>query len=253
MIAPKIAINFLLGAEVVQRKLNKMYDIQFINMFDAHKHFPKIGSDFCYFIVANAPYKGQTKIFTDGEILDVKLKFNSIIPYENISRESISICQKVLNLKNEIGRKAARISKDLKRAANDEYRYKILYKILTHKEEYRYSRITHKDHSKPKLLWPTVGDRKILDLDGKLFPGTSFVVYISANNKEEILNLSNFIDSKLFKFLEKSFKTMRSPRDYIIKSIKKIDLTKNIDDDYIYKFYSLTPQEIQLIEKSVDE
>lgn len=103
---------------------------------------------------------------------------------------------------------------------------------------------------KYKVLYPTLGKRILIDYNKDLFPGTSFVVYITCETLNECENIKKLMNSRLFKYLEHIFKSQRSPRDYIMRNLIKpssfdIKITNN---ETIYKYFGLTETEIEAIE-----
>jgi len=243
-ITPKLGLSFLCGQNISQKRLSRLKQLELINVNDNIKqHFKGIGSDFCYFIAKNEDVKYSTVLLDkNGNKNKLMISNKTVISFSGNIIET-SILTKTINNKNEFKRTAARTTEFVKNG-----KYKVLYKILTNNEEIKYTNILHKDHKKIKILWPTVGKRFIYDKNGELMPGTSFVVYIPFENFE---NFKLFISSKLFKFLENSFSGMRSPFDYIIKSIKKPTISSKWTNKKLYKFYNLTQEEIDYIESQV--
>lgn len=255
-ITPQLAINYLIGNEVSQKKIQKLYDIKYINVSDDIKkiHFKNIGSDFTYYYIIKKDYTNNTEIVYKNNKQDlIRIEFNSIISFDN--KQHNTILNKLVNPNNEWGRKAARIDKDLKLKMDEEYTNKIIYKIKTNQIEYRYTNRTHEDYNKYKVLYPTLGEHYIIDKDRNLFPGTSFVPYIPCSNLKECNNILKLKDSKIFKYLIKNFENQRSPIDYIWRKLSKpsvfdIDI---VDENTIYKYFNLTEEDIDLIEEYISE
>ena len=55
--------------------------------------------------------------------------------------------------------------------------------------------------------------------------------------------------TKIFKFLTIQFSSMRSPIDFVWKSIRK---TFIVDDDILYEYFKLSKEEIDLIENTIN-
>ena len=253
-ITPHLSINYLSGCEIVQNKIKKLYDINYINADDniKKKYFTNIGSDFCYFIIYKNNYKGDTTIiFKNGKKDKIKIDFNTVISLDN-NKDTI-ILKKLLRINcNEWNRKASRINVDLKDEEDAQHKNKIIYKIKTNSVEYKYTHKTHKHFNMYKVLYPTLGNNYIIDYEKKLFPGTSFVVYILCSSIKECENIIKLKDSKIFKYLERIFINQRSPKDYIWRNlIKPYDFDIDINNDVdIYKYFNLTDDEISFIEKN---
>ena len=254
-ITPQLAINFIIGNEISQQKIDKLYDIKYINVSDSIKnlHFKNTGSDFAYYYVIKDEYKNKTNIVYKNNKQDIiNISFNSIISFENSSHNKI-LNKLIITKNNEWGRKAARIDKNLKMNIEGNYVNKIIYKIKTNEIEYRYTNKTHNDFNLFKVLYPTLGNTYIIDKDRNLFPGTSFVVYIPCSSLKECNNILRLKDSNIFKYLLNKFENHRSPVDYIWRNLIKpaeFNIDINNEND-IYKYFNLTNEEIEIIESSI--
>ena len=256
-ITPKLSTMFLLGSNISQQVINKFYNLLIINTSNKIKddYFKNIGSDFMYFILQNSNYKNKTIVVYDDNTSDEKqLVFNSLLDTSTHLNNNNILNKLIKPDSNQWGRKAARISDNLVDDYNESYTHKILYKIKTDpkNDEIKWTNKIHKDMDKFKVLYPTLGNRIIIDSNRELFPGTSFVVYIVCETLNECMNIEKLMNSKLFKYLEKHFKTHRSPRDFIMRNlIKPSTFDIKIDNDQdIYNFFNLTPEEIKEIEQS---
>ena len=245
-ITPTLAVNYLLGAEICQKTIKTNFNLTHINFSNSiKKYFNSIGSDFCYYLINNNIVSDTEITYTNDVKVVKKLEFNTIININTYIYDSI--VDKCFNLNgNEWCRRASRLNKDLKDIPCDIYKNKIVYKIRTNDIEYKYTKRTHKDMSKPKVLFPTLGDKYIID-NGKLFPGTSFVVYITCETIDECKQLIILKQSKLFNFFSNIFQTQRSSSDYIWRNLKRIKL-ENLTEQKIYDYFNLTKEEIELIE-----
>jgi len=261
-ITPKLSLNFLLGIEVLQKKLNIFYNLIYFNANDKIKntYFKKIGSDFCYYLISNGNYNGKTHIiFENGESKEIKLEWLKPISIVRVSQRGISIKNKVIDethTSNLWGRYASRIESQVKEK-NEKYKYKLIQKINTNDIEYRWTDKLHENHNKLKILYPSVGNKIIIDYKKELFPSTSFVLYILCENINECYFLKKLLNSKLYTYLEtEKIIYGRSPLDFFLKNLIKNDiysLPKKPTDQDIYNYYGITKQEQQLIEEVVNE
>lgn len=256
-VTPKMALGFMLGHEVSQRKISKMYNIIYINNNNdiKKKYFPKVGSDFCWYIIQNSDYMGITEFINETNLnpINKKLRFGSYLigndKYDKLFNKLIKINE------NQWSRKAARIEDEyLVDKKTITHINKIYYKIATNEEndKIKWSEKTHPDMNKYKVLYPTLGTRYIVDRERNLFPGTSFVVYILCASLKECENIMKLSKSKLFKFLTDKVKTQRSPRDFVWRNLIKpgeFNISISSDSD-IYKFFNLNSNDIKLIENS---
>ena len=88
------------------------------------------------------------------------------------------------------------------------------------------------------MIYPTLGPGEYLDLDGCIMPTTSHSVYIAVDTKKELRELVKLQKSAIFQFLVHSFRSMRSPRDYVWKNIKKGE-------------FDLSESEVEYIERNM--
>ena len=256
-ITPKLTLQYLLGGDVLQKTLSQLYNILYINTSETIKstYFNGIGSDFMYFILKNnTDYDKTTFIFDDGTVDDnYKLSYKSLVDTKTHNEMSNRILGKLIELNsNQWRRKAARISEGLEEEKKDTHQNKIVYKILTNEDDdvIKWTNKTHEDMNKFKIMYPTVGKRIIIDENRELFPGTSFVVYITCESLVECKNIEKLMNSNLFKYLENIFSTHRSPRDYIMRNLIKPNGFGNKIDDF-YTLFNLKSEEKNYIEKVV--
>jgi hypothetical protein len=255
-LTPKLALLYLLGGTVDNKTMTQLYNILYINTSNTIKstYFKNIGSDFIYFIIQNNTYNNKTTIMYDDDTHDdiIKLKFNSILD-TGTKNNNNNIVNKLIKLNsNEWKRRACRIEQPLVDHKTHTHINKIIYKLKTLMKDdvIKWTSKTHPDMNKYKVLWPTLGDRILIDNNKNLFPGTSFVVYIACHSLKECENIKILMNSKLFKYLEKIFKTYRNPRDFIMRNLIKpgeFNIAINNDKD-IYKYFNLSQEDIHKID-----
>ena len=254
-VTPRTSINYLIGTETFRQKINKLYNILYINSSNniKNKYFKKVGSDFVYFLVQNSEYNDITSVLFENNSLGyITLEFNKILDLSdnNFIDKNILLNKLIKNNLNEWNRKAARIETNLSDIQTIDRPNKIIYKIKTKVIDYKYTDKTHKDFNIYKVLYPTLGNNYIIDKDRNLFPGTSFVVYIPCIDLLECNNIIKLKDSLLFKYLINIFKSHKSPTDYIWRNLAKNGYfnINIINDNDIYKYFNLTPEEVNIIE-----
>jgi hypothetical protein len=255
-ITPKLSLLYLLGSATAQRTLSHMHNILYINTSDSIKsnYFKNIGSDFMYFILQNNNHYDTTIVVFDDDTVEphLKLSFQSILDTTTKSNNNVIINKLIKINSNAWNRRAARIHDNLQDTKSATHVNKIISKIKTNPEddEISWANKTHSDMNKFKVLYPTLGKRILIDKDKNLFPGTSFVVYVTCESLNECENIKKLMNSKLFAYLENIFRTQRSPRDYVMRNLIKpssFDITIDSDED-IYRYFQLTKQEIREIE-----
>jgi hypothetical protein len=237
-VTPKSASLLLNGLEVDHLKLET--NIICYNGYDVNNYF-NVGSDFSSYLLSNNVKLKHKLIKTENgyEEWDNEM----FIPY-NPNKIVSSIIGKTLSFENEWNRKVSRVSED----ENGEFR--VINSIKTNDIVWKKSKNSHTDTFKYKMLYATLGEKYFLDYNANIMPSTSFVPYIVVENKLDLDLLPMVSKTKIFKFLTTQFSSMRSPIDFVWKSIKK---TFIINDQELYEHFNLTQEEINLIEKTIKD
>jgi len=273
-ITPKNILKYLLGRNINEHMIDKLYNIIYFNSNDdiKSKYFKDIGSDFCYYLIQNANYVGKTDVvFNDGSEKNMELKWNTEINLKSIDQSSFKIIYKVLNFdhtKKLWERYASRIEDKKDKQGNvtkhlfdkysEEHPNKIVFKILTDADKiksgndviYKWSDKTHKNTFKYKVLYPTLGNNPLIDADKNLFPGTSFVPYVLCDNLNECKFIVELTKSKLMKYIKENYPT-RNIVDVALKNLIKYDkiIPGNITEKVIYDYFGINKTEQKLIEE----
>jgi len=267
-ITPKQIIRILLGENIQQQQINKLYNILYLNTRNTIKteYFKTIGSDFMYFILQNRDYQGNTLFINDdNNKSNINLKFNSFLPLN--SNVSPNITNKLLisGSTKSLWRKAARIDamskEDIKKndivdVKDTDHTNKLVIFLKTNPKDdvYKWTSKEHPDMFKYKVIYPTLGERYvIIDKKDKVFTGTTSVLYILCNSLNECENVVKLGKSKLFNYLKKAY-TGKNPIDSVWNNlIKPSNFDIEIkDDDDIYKYFNLTTSDIQEIEHQLE-
>lgn len=263
-ITPKQIIRILLGENIQQQQIHKLYNVLYMNTRNTIKteYFKTIGSDFMYFILQNRDYQGNTLFINDDNYgNNINLKFNSFLPLN--SNVSPNITNKLLisGSTKSLWRKAGRIDamseEDIKKNdivdVKDNYhtnKLVIFLKTNPNDDVFKWTSKEHPDMFKYKVLYPSLGERYvIIDKDDKVFTGTTSVLYILCNSLNECENVVKLGKSKLFNYLKKAY-TGKNPIDSVWNNlIKPSNFDIEIkDDDDIYEYFNLTKSDIEEIE-----
>ena len=266
-VTPKQSLRILLGENLQQQQIDKLYNILFLNTSDdiKSKYFSNVGSDFMYFLVQNDDYHGNTHLIDDtNKETDIKLEFNSFLSTN--TNTSNTILNKVLKTDKgkSLWRKASRIDcmseKDIKRndikdKEDSEHKNKLIVFLRTNPENdlVKWTSKTHDDTNKYKVFYPSLGERYVIDKERNLMAGTTSVLYIPCNSLNECNNIVKLGYSKLFKYLKKSF-SGKNPIDSVWNNLIKpssFDIEIKSDAD-IYKYFNLTKDDIKMIENNTE-
>ena len=229
MITPKAASLLLNGLEFDHKKLDRsQFNLAYYNGYDIDEHFKGVGSDFCSFILT----KEQSDTFnmvTENGI--EQWQQNAFIPYAPC-KILASIIHKNMNFANEYGRRASRVNEDPNGNID------CIKTIKAAGPEWVKASSRHPDTDKPKILLPTLGSGYYLNAEGGVMPTTSFVTYITTDTVDDLNEVVDLLNDQVFKFLVDAFGSMRSSRDFVLKSLRKERIP-------------LTQEEIEYVEANV--
>ena len=225
MITPKAASLLLSGLEFDHKRLDRSRDnLVYYNGHNVDRHFKGVGSDFCSFILSKE-HSDTFDVVTKNGI--EQWEQGSFIPYAPC-KILASIIHKNMNFANEYGRRASRVNEDPNGNLD------CIKTIKASGPEWVKASSKHSDTDKPKILLPTLGSGYYLNSEGGVMPTTSFVTYITTDTVDDLNEIVDLLNDKVFKFLVDSFSSMRSARDFVLKSLRKerIPLTQE-EIDYI--------------------
>ena len=262
-ITPHLSLKFLLGEKIQNKQIDRLYNIIDVNTSNdiKSKYFSNVGSDFMYFLVQNDDYKGITHFINDTNIKrDIKLEFNSFLSTNTDT--SNTILNKLLKTNGKsLWKTAARFEskkeEDIKKnditdKEDSKHKNKLIVYLKKNPENnlFKWTSKTHADTNKYKVFYPSLGEIYFIDKERNLFSGTRSVQYILCNSLNECNNIVKLGNSKLFKYLKKSFKGS-SPTDSVWNNLIKpssFDIEIKSDAD-IYKYFGLTKDDIKIIEQ----
>lgn len=224
-----------------------------VNIDECARHFPDIGSTFSYSIVSKKPNTNKAVLIKtpDGDvnISDISSVINRLP--KNISKESIEIFRKVFSkpcFEKEKGTTPGGEmihDRDRTGAKIKQYPYRVQYSAGTVK----WSNTKNKYQDKKKVLFPnqTTHNYPIYD-PGISAPPNRGAVFL-VNNDKEGKNFVHFVKSNLMQFViqEQRFHHGMLNTE-VVSKIPKIDLTKKLTNEEIYKLFDLSPEEIAYVE-----
>lgn len=193
---------------------------------DISDYFFKIGKNISYWVLQKKkPNNDKTKvIWNNHQTIDVDL---SRYPFmiNVFTSYGLSVFDKILE-HNKFWDQFVEGPTDLKRVfAFPKIRFNAGYRY-----GYRYDSHTHN--------FPT--SRAVISLD------------CSNLSLKEIQNLNNLFSKKLYKFLWQIYGANDAGSfGWILRSMPKVDLTKNWTDTSLYKYFKLTSDEISFIENTI--
>jgi hypothetical protein len=231
--------------ELHKMMFDNLQSIKILSEKDSEKYFKcKIRVD--YYLLQKNNKKKNTKIIDENNI-----EYNMCIknmPY--IANYGLTIHEKIINSNVERiecinPRSHDTTRKFVKKTEDDEHIYKLLNTSSSKGLTYYYSSKIHPVQNKKKVMFSN--GRYIYPFydDGKL-GGTQSVLYIETDNQKSGVNLLNFINSNIFKFIIKSTKFNNFAISHeLISTIPNYSKTiKNIDDKKLALELNLTTEEL---------
>ena len=230
----------------------------YINLEECNKYFPNIGSLFIYYIFQKIKKinnkleiicKYNNKIYSS--IINQELLNNMVyIPYL-LTNTSINICKKIKDTENKLkifhspdnrGDK-----KHVKKNKDDEFKYPIQATGV----QILYSSKPCKNQCNKKVLMSRSGYLRPFYDDGKLgIGGDCFCCLVE--NKDEADNIIKLLESKLYTFYININKWSGFHHLSVLQDIPNIQI-ENINDNYIYKYFNLNEEEINLVENVISK
>lgn len=247
-ITPK---SWLSPTSVFYTKL-QLYNILLINSSPRLKdYFPKIGSNFSYFIIENSKTKTKTQIYNDEKDIFF-INFHDIVyPPTIINKITLSINHKILDIKNN-NKFIRKDKKDYSSSMVGEYIYPYISFVKKDGSiDIHYRKIQDEYQNKPKILLFRNGYINPYYDDGLNGVGDNIHFKILENTKEGKL-YEDFFKSNLISYIFKINKYSQYNNGYLMNIINtdiiKYSIKKTLTDEDIYDYYGITQKERELIE-----
>jgi hypothetical protein len=257
------------------------------------RFFKNVGSDFSYFVLKNKEYSGETQLLYEkgDKLLIEKIEVpppppppasgeeNSTITGLNIIKELynnilhpeyVSIKDKIFSNDTEtfefkkalFGTSTRRIRKEqiedktVKDTPDETHKYKIIesYKMdSVFNPKLHYFDKTDTDYDKKRLI-VSAGPSNLYP---HIIPKNSFTlsdnIYYTVCEDTQCENLLFFLESPLWKYIDKKYRPSNSINSHLISSlishIKPLPSKKFDDDAEMYEFFKLTKDEISKIDE----
>lgn len=223
----------------------KKYDIRYINL---KRYFTtKIQSSFLFFILKKTKNINQTHIVTKYDEFVLNLSVQKYIPTKYISKTSIDIFNKFFSHQESFPFFIADYkSKHFSKKKSEKFKYPAYH---TKAQPLVYVESDYAIKNK-KVIFQIVSKFEPFYDNGNIGVGRgSWAIFV--NNENEAKNLLAFMNSKLFTFIQKN---SRNGGWFGMSSIPKIDISKEWDDEKIYKHFNIeTDEEKKIIETYNDD
>ena len=248
---PIIKENFLNEKSLVSK------NITHINLDECGKYFKGVGQKFSYFVYTKEDYKNKTELTVkniDGSIETFEENLNDVIfdvfP-RDLSKFAISILNKTIVNTTPLGIQNTTVchgnNKHLwKNNSDEEFRFpieKTPNKTIFYKKEHPHQGI-------PKIIIPTTTYYRAMYYTTN---GTSqsFCYYNLKDGEEKDVVLNN-INNKLFDYINECFRYSNWNSVNLLKKLPQLPFDKKMTDLEIYKYFNLTVEEIEHIDKIIE-
>ena len=230
--------------------LMKKYTTQFIS-FDTKKFFQDEGNDpastFAHYVIKfKQNDNDKTKILQRGRSYTVDMNNFLYIP-NDFCKQSASIHDKVIFSKlPKVVLKYDYVTchnVNLKKKGADSQVQKqitelCIYPLLHTNNQIWYSSIRQSFADLPKVMWSRSGYTKPF-FDNGVLGGTDMCYYVLVENQQVGENLSNNLNTKLFKYIFKTAKWSGFGNEIVFKNIPKLP-NQSFNDEEIMEFFKLT-------------
>lgn len=231
------------------------FNLMFININECAKHFTGVGSEFSYYLIKKSNYYTSTEIRTIDSNFSFSLRDFSFLP-KYISIESLSIHEKFFNnnlvcLNVERDQSHTQYSKKMIGNLSSEMSDKFCHKMYntSSKNGIKYSTIKHPLTNITKILMSRSGYLNPF-LDNGDYGVLELAYFIKVGSNVEGEYILKLLQSKLYKYITTAYKYSGFNSHIVLKRLKYPKL-EVLTDRNIYKYFNLTQEEIDLIEKTI--
>ena len=281
-VTPSNIKNYITNKEKNRKYIDNFYEIIYLSLNTANKHFKGINTYFAYFLIKNNIVSScKTKV----EFLrNKKIESDEITIYEKqelplcLSNIDFTIFNKCSNLlsKNHTTfdikkanytinnkqtlqriRKTHITSGQISQTLNESHKYPIIDKVNISKPfpgDVYYNKHMMNDYGVPKIVMCTGGYlMPSYDVNGE-YNLSDNMIYLLCDTKEKYEGFVILVNSKLINYLNLITMTDNlHGRDTVIQNMKLIDLEKIKNDNDIYKMYNLSENEITIIHETINK
>lgn len=233
------------------------FNLMFININECAKHFTGVGSEFSYYLIKKCDHYTSTEIITIDSKFSFSLRYFSFLP-KYISIESLSIHEKFFNnslecLNVERDQSHTQYSKKMIGNISSEMSDKFCHKMYntSSKNGIKYSTIKHPLTNTTKILMSRSGYLNPF-LDNGDYGVLELAYFIKVYSNVEGEYILKLLQSKLYKYITTTYKYSGFNSHIVLKRLKYPKL-EVLTDQNIYRYFDLTQEEIDLIEKTIKD
>uniref|UniRef100_A0A6C0EUV3 site-specific DNA-methyltransferase (adenine-specific) n=1 Tax=viral metagenome TaxID=1070528 RepID=A0A6C0EUV3_9ZZZZ len=279
-VTPTNIKNYITNKDKNRKYIDNFYEILYLSLNTANRHFKGISTYFAYFLIKNnivtscktkVEFLRNKQIETDEITICEKqelplclsnIDFNILNKCSNIISKlhtTFDIKKATYNINNKQTLQRIRtthiVNGDISRENVDSYKYPIIDKInksTPFPGDVYYNKHLMNEHGIPKVVMCTGGYLMPSHDELGQYNLSDNMIYLLCDTKEKYNGFVTLINSKLIKYLNLITMTDNiHGRDVVIQNMKEISLVGITSDETIYKLYNLSENEIELIHKTI--
>jgi len=231
-------------------------NITYLNRDECKKYFPKIGSNFSYFVYLKSNYEGKTEatvknINNKVEVTTVNLDdlIFDVIP-KDLSKQAESILSKTLVNRSSLGVLNTTVCHaNNKHLWNDKPDNDFKYPIERTPKTIIYYNREHPHQDVPKIAIPTTTYFRSMyyTINGT---SQSFCYYNLKDNEDKDIVLNN-INNKLFDYLNECFRYSNWNSVNLLRILPWLPMGYKMSDTDVYDYFELTSSDVDRIEEMI--
>jgi hypothetical protein len=281
-VTPTNIKNYITNKDKNRKYINNFYEILYLSLNTANRHFKGISTYFAYFLIKNNIVNScKTKVefvrnkHIESDEIVINEKQELPLCLSNIDFNILNKCSNILsnlhvtfdikkatyniNKKQTLQRirQTHIINGDISRTMVDCYKYPIIDKINMSKPfpgDVYYNKHLMNEYGLPKVVMCTGGYLMPSYDELGEYNLSDNMIYMLCDTKEKYNGFVILINSKLIKYLNLITMTDNiHGRDIVIQNMKMINLEEVTSENIIYKLYDLNTNEIELICKTINK
>ena len=281
-VTPTNIKNYITNKDKNRKYIDAFYEIIYLSLNTANRHFKGISTYFAYFLIKNnivSSCKTKVEFLRNKQIEadEITISEKQELPL-CLSNNDFTILNKCSNLlsklhttfdikkamytiNNKQSQQRIRTTHiangDISRKMINDYKYPIIDKInksTPFPGDVYYNKHLMIDNGLPKIVMCTGGYLMPSYDEAGEYNLSDNMIYLLCDTKEKYNGFVILVNSKLIKYLNLITMTDNiHGRDIVIQNMKMINLDEITSDDIIFKLYNLSEHEIELINRTINK
>jgi hypothetical protein len=281
-VTPTNIKNYITNKDKNRKYIDAFYEIIYLSLNTANRHFKGISTYFAYFLIKNnivSSCKTKVEFLRNKQIEtdEITISEKQELPL-CLSNNDFTILNKCSNLlsklhttfdikkamytiNNKQSQQRIRTTHiangDISRKMINDYKYPIIDKInksTPFPGDVYYNKHLMIDNGLPKIVMCTGGYLMPSYDEAGEYNLSDNMIYLLCDTKEKYNGFVILVNSKLIKYLNLITMTDNiHGRDIVIQNMRMINLDEITSDDIIFKLYNLSEHEIELINRTINK